>query len=198
MSSWLLVASLWAASANLSLLDEGSNCVAYKAQRTTFFFPGEVVGKNCDISAQVLPEVGGLYHIEVNIPIRSFSSGKADRDEDFAKALHAEEKPEMTYRTKAMTPEQWRALFEKANFDLEGELQIGEKSFPLKLATKYIQGGESDAVDGMANVKFTDFNVTPPKVIGGLVANTKPDVELHFHLLGSRILGADSIRLEKK
>jgi len=199
LSKLLFSSVLWASSSGLSLLDDGTHCVAYKAEKTTLLFTsGEVIGKNCDISAQVLPEVGGLYHIEVIIPIRGFQSGSADRDEDVAKTLKAADKPELTFRSKAMSPDQWRELFGKGKFDIEGELQIGAKAFPVKLASQYIHGNEGDEIDGRANVKFADFELSPPKVVGGLVAKSKPDLELHFHLLGSRILGADSIRLEKK
>src|SRR5258708_1207042 len=127
-------AGAWA-SAGLSLLDQGSHCVAYKAEKTMFLVSSghPVVGKNCDISAQVLPEVGGLYHIEVNVPIRSFQSGDASRDEDVMKSLRADVRPEITFRSKAMTPEKWRELFAKTKFDVEGELLIGEKTFPIKL-----------------------------------------------------------------
>lgn len=159
---------------------------------------GTVIGRNCDISAQVLPEVGGLYHIEVNIPIRSFQSGDSDRDEDVMKSLQAEVRPEMTFRTKAKSAESWRELFARANFDLEGELQIGKNSFPLRVSARYLEGEEGAEVDGLAKVRFSDFEIAPPKVAGGMIAKTKQELELHFHLLGSRILGADSIRLEKK
>jgi polyisoprenoid-binding protein YceI len=196
--SLLLSATAWAAT-GLSMLEEGSHCVAYKAQKTMYMVSsGEVVGKNCDISAQVLPEVGGLYHIEVNVPIRSFQSGDTDRDEDVAKSLKAQDRPEITFRSKAMTVDQWRELFAKNEFQLQGELQIGAKSFPIKLASRYLRKADAAEVDGIAKVNFADFEITPPKVFGGLIAKTKPDFELHFHLLGSRILGADSISLEKK
>lgn len=199
LNSFFLISSLWASAASLSLLDAGSHCVAYKASKTTMLVSSsEVIGKNCDISAQVLPEVGGLYHIEVIVPIRSFQSGDNGRDEDVAKTLHVSEKSELTFHSKAMTSEQWRAMFSKPAFDIDGELQIGEKTFPVKLASKYIHTEENDEVDGVASVHFSDFNISPPKVGAGLIVKTKPDFELHFHLLGSRILGSDSIRLEKE
>ncbi|MGZ3722040.1 MAG: YceI family protein [Bdellovibrionales bacterium] len=200
LSSLIFSSQVWAAAAaNLSLLEEGSHCVAYKAEKTMFLVSsGEVVGKNCDVSAQILPDVGGIYHIEVNIPIRSFQSGDTDRDEDVAKTLKAGVRPEITFRSKALSAEAWHALFAKSDFEIQGELLIGDKVFPVKLASRYFVHDEQAEVDGIAKVKFADFEITPPKVVGGIVAKTKPDFELHFHLLGSRILGADSIRLEKK
>lgn len=194
----LFWSTLWASAANLSMLEEGSHCVAYKASKTMFFVSsGHVIGKNCDISAQVLPEVGGLYHIEVNIPIRSFQSGDTALDEDVMKTLKADVRPEITFKSKPMTSDQWREVFAKPQFEIEGELMIGDKNFPLKLSSTYLATKETPEVDGMAKVKFNDFDIQPPKVGGGIVAKTKPDFELHFHLVGSRILGAESIQLKK-
>lgn len=187
---------LFASRAGASVLAEGSHCVAYRAEKTTLLVKTEeVVGRNCDISAQVLPEVGGLYHIEVNIPVRSFQSGKIDRDKDVMKVLMAEQRPELTFRSQAMTVEGWRTLFAKPEFEIAGELSIGNKTFPLRLSTRYIDKSDSAEVDGVAQVRFSDLGLKPPKVAGGLLVKAKPELELHFHLLSQRILGADSIRL---
>lgn len=180
-------------------LPEGSHCVAYKVVKTMFLVSNdEVVGKNCDVSAQILPEVGGLYHIEVQIPIRSFDSGNEDRDKDVVKILKGDQRPEMTFRSKALTVDGWRELFAKGEFPIEGELLIGSKAFPLTLNTKYKKASDQDEVDGAARVKFKDFDMDPPKAGGGVVAKAKPEFDLYFHLLSQRILGADSIRLGAK
>lgn len=182
-----------------SLLEDGAHCVAYKAQKVMLFVSkSDVIGKNCDIAAQVLPEVGGLYHIEVIIPVRSFASGDADRDKDVAKILKEGERPELTFRTKAMTADAWKALFAKGEFDIDGDLSIGAKAYPVKMASHYIAKDDAAEVDGVTKVKFEDFGIVPPKVVAGIVVKTKPDLELHFHLLSQRILGADQIRPEAK
>lgn len=198
LSSWLLVLGLAWASTEPSLFEEGSHCVAYKAVKTMFLVSNDtVVGKNCDVSAQVLPEVGGLYHIEVNVPVRSFNSGDTDRDKDVLKILKADERPELTFRSKAFSAAQWHELFAKKEFPLEGELFIGAKGFPLTMQVRYLDKNESAEVDGTAHVRYQDFEIKPPKVAAGIVAKAKPDLELHFHLQSHRILGADSIRLGK-
>ena len=191
----IVAASVAAASVKPGLLDEGSHCVAYKVEKVMFLVSSSaVIGKNCDISAQVLPEVGGLYHIEVNIPIRSFSSGDEGLDQDVQEILRGKERAELTFRSGAKFAEQWRELFKSGEFDMEGELMIGAKAYPLKIKTHYIEKDDGAAVEGVAKVLFKDFGIKPPKVVGGLVTKTKPDLELHFHLLTQRILGADTIR----
>lgn len=198
VSLLVLVPVVFAAGAAQSspLFENGSHCVAYKVRKTSFFVSSsDVIGRNCDVSAQVLPEVGGLYHIEVNIPIRSFSSGDSERDRDVMKILKAEQRAELTFKTTARTAAQWRELFAKKKFEMDGQLTIGEKSFPVKVATHYAETEEQAEIDGSARVRFQDFDLRPPKVGGGIIASVKPDLELHFHFVSQRILGADSIRL---
>lgn len=188
--------SFQALAAPAPLLEEGAHCVAYKAEKVMLFVSkSEVIGKNCDISAQVLPEVGGLYHIEVIIPVHSFNSGDADRDRDVMTILKSSERPELIYKTKALTADAWKALFAKNDFDIEGELTIGAKSFPVVLHSHYKAESGQPEIEGMAKVHFADFDIKPPSVMAGVVAKAKPDLELYFHLMSQRILGADSIRL---
>lgn len=195
----LAVTAAVGASTPSSLFEVGSHCVAYKVKKTTFFVSsGEVVGKNCDVSAQVLPEVGGLYHIEVNVPIRGFTSGESDRDKDVAKILKSEERPDLTFKSKAMSADQWRELFNKSNFELDGELSVGVKDYPIKISMRYIDKSEEAEVDGTGRIRFQDLNLKPPTVGGGIFVKTKSEIELHFHLQSRRILGADSIRLKKE
>lgn len=198
LNSLILILSLaWAAKE--PIIEEGAHCVAYRAQKTMFLFKSdEVIGKNCDISAQVLPEIGGLYHIEVNVPVRSFDSGDSDRDKDVIDILKGQERAELTFKTKAMNADQWRELFKQGAFALDGELFIGSQSFPLKMQAHYSEKSESAEVDGMIQAKFEDVGLRPPKVGGGLIAKAKPNLELYFRLTSARILGADSLRLGKK
>lgn len=201
LSSLLAVFFLGAAMAATGDLkfEEGDHCVAYRVEKTMFLFKSDmVVGRNCDVSAQVLPEVGGLYHIEVNVPVRSFNSGDADRDKDVLKILLADQRPEITFRSKAFTDEEWHSLFAKSEFPLEGQLYIGPNAYPVTLTVKYTEKEAFAEVQGTAKVKFQDFKIKPPKVGGGLVAKSSPDFELLFHLVSQRILGADSLRLKTK
>lgn len=180
------------------MFEPGSHCVGYRAEKTMFLFKKDtVVGRNCDISAQILPEVGGLYRIEVNVPLRSFNSGDEARDKDVMEILKAKERADLTFRSKALNAEQWKELFAKKSFALDGELLIGNDLHPISLLATYLETKERAEVEGVATIKFGDLGLKPPKVAAGLLANAKEDLELHFHLVSGRILGSDSIRLGK-
>ncbi len=192
----LLITSATVHAAGATLFEDGSHCVAYKVRKTAFFVSSsDVVGRCCDVSAQVLPEVGGLYHIEVNIPIRGFSSGDSERDRDVMKILKADQRAELTFKTSARTAAQWRELFAKKEFEMDGQLFIGDKSYPITMDSRYSEKEDTAEIGGVANVRFDDFGLKTPKVGGGIVASVKPDFELHYHFVSQRILGADAIRV---
>ena len=194
LSSLLLSAGVWAAA-----FQDGSHCVAYEVRKTMFLLKTDtVVGRNCDISAQVLPEVGGLFHIEVNIPVKSFDSGDVDRDKDVLKILKGEQRPEITFRSVTLTAADWQKNFAKGSFPLDGQLYIGPASYPVTLNVSYAETDTQAEVRGRARVKFSDFAMVPPKVAGGLIAKSKPEFDLFFNLVSTRILGADSIRLPQQ
>jgi hypothetical protein len=41
--------------------------------------------------------------------------------------------------------------------------------------------------------QLSHFDIQPPEVVGGVVAKVKDELELHFHILGSRTLGLDTL-----
>lgn len=180
------------------ILERGVHCVAYKAHKTMFLFSsGEVIGRNCDISGQVLPEIGGLYHVEVTIPVRSFQSGDKARDADVMKALRSDVKSDLIFKSQAKTAEEWRRLLANKDFTVTGQLTIGDKTYPVQFASQYVLHDSKSEVLGRPTVRFADFEIDPPRVGGGLVAKTKPEFELYFNLLGGRILGSDSVKPEE-
>jgi hypothetical protein len=156
-------------------------------------FSRQVVGKNCDISAQLLPVVGGNYQVEVSIPITSFDSGDKDWDQDFRDLLKVSEQPDILFRSKEMSEKEWRQVVQKTSITLDGELNINNKTFKVTtpVQIKKVSGGVE--VDGMTTVPFSKFELEPPKTMGGLITKTDSDLELHFHLVSEKILGADKI-----
>lgn len=186
-----LVSSMAEAS---SMFDAGKHCVGYKFKKKSLsMFSRQVVGKNCDISAQFLPVVGGGYQVEVSVPITAFDSGDKDWDQDFRDLLKAGEQPDIIFRTKVFTEKEWKQLVEKTSVTVDGELNINNKTYDVSMPVqiKKITGGIE--VDGMTTVPFSKFELEPPKTMGGLITKADSDLELHFHLVSDKILGADKI-----
>lgn len=178
-----------------SMFEAGKHCVAYKVKKRTALslFSNNVIGTNCDISAQLLPMVGGGYQVEVSIPIAGFDSGDKDRDVDVRQILKESEQSDILFRSKSMTEAEWRQTSQKSSEVLEGTLEIAGKSYPISTPVTITKVSSGIEVDGVAIVPFAKFDLKPPKVGGGLIAKADSDLELHFHLVSDKILGADKI-----
>lgn len=204
--SWLWAALMTAglsagAETPKSMFDAGKHCVGYKVKKKSLsLFNGTVVGKNCDISAQLLPVVGGGYQIEVSVPIAGFDSGDKDRDQDVKSILKESEQSDIIFRSKTMNEKDWKQFVQKPNVSLDGELTIAGKAYGISAPAQITKAGTGLEIDGIAVVPFSKFELQPPKFGGGLIAKADSDLELHFHLLSDKILGADKVlvTLEKE
>ena len=58
----------------------------------------DVVGKNCELTAQMVPEVGGVYSFELSVPVSKFESGESERDRDVIKILKANKQGELVFK----------------------------------------------------------------------------------------------------
>jgi polyisoprenoid-binding protein YceI len=182
------------AAKTLSVLGEGSHCVAYKAKKRVFFVTTvSVIGKSCDVAVQVTPEVEGKFHIELSFPVRSLKSGEAKRDRDVADLLDAENYPDLLFISDSLTAEEWRALSATGAFAVNGHLQIADDKHPVRADVRVSKGPNGLEADGVVKTSFKYLKLKPPKLAMGLMASVKDDLELHFHFMGQRTLGADSI-----
>ena len=180
--------------ASASVLQTGDHCVAYKAEKKIFLIKTvTVIGKNCDVSSQVIPQVDGSYAIEMSVPVLSFHSGEPERDRDVVKVLKGDVESNLVFRSAPMTADQWKEKIKVGAFPLKGELEIGKESYPVEAQITVAKAADGFEADGIIKAKFKDFKMDPPKMFGGMMASVKQDLELHFHVLGDRTLGMDSI-----
>lgn len=192
--SFLISFSLHAVEKRLSLLEDGSHCVAYRAKKRMFLVNTiNVVGKSCDVAIQVMPETGGLYHVEMTVPIRSLKSGEEKRDQDVARLLKADQEPEMVFRSNSLSLEEWQRLIGEGQFRLNGQLKVAGSSHPIESQINVVKSEGNVEVDGLVKTSFKNLQLKPPRLAMGLFASVKDDLELHFHFVGHRTLGADSI-----
>lgn len=191
--SFFISSSAWAGIS--PLFNNGEHCVAYKTRKTLFLVRTvDVVGKNCEVSSQVLPVPGDKYYIEVLVPVDAFKSGEPERDRDVAKILGAGGKTHVVFKSNAFSKEEWNKFLEAQSFELEGEIQVGTEVRPLKVQTALVKNAEgSIEVDGVAKVTFKEVGLKPPQMGFGMMASVKQQLELHFHLIGAKTLGINSL-----
>jgi len=176
------------------ILADKDHCVAYKASKRLFLVRSvQVVGQNCEVSSQILPELGGRYLVEVLIPISRFESGEAERDRDVVKLLGRAGRTEVIFRSESMDQETWKKRLSEGVFEVQGKLQIGEQFYDVKAQAQIHQGPGGPEVEGVIKARFQDFELKPPAMGMGLMAKVGRDLELHFRLSGRRTLGLGSL-----
>lgn len=180
--------------ANDSLFDGASHCVAYKTKKKILMIHRvNVVGYNCQVSTQIVPEVDEKYHFEMQVQARGFESGESERDRDVQKILKAESFPQISFKTSGRSKSEWQALLDKKVFLLDGNLEIGGSSYPVSANVTLDSKNKIHIANGWVTRKFTELGISPPKLGMGILASVADKVELHFQIRADKILGIDSI-----
>ena len=118
---------------------------------------------------------GGLEAFDLAIPAETLKSSKDGLDKNMYKALKTKEHPEITFSLERMegTPGALQAI---------GMLKIAgverEVTLPLKTSRK----GDNLAVSGQLDVLMTDYGITPPKAMLGMV-KADPKIRITFEVL---------------
>jgi hypothetical protein len=170
-----VVGPLTVTSARVSL--EGtSNIHAYTASTSTVRVTAlEIAGTpEGDLLEHVLlPE--GFKQFELAIPVASLSSPKDGIDKNMHKALKAAEHPEITFRLRRLEPA-------GAAYLAIGGLTIAGVEREVTLHLQVLRNGPALAVTGSTDLLMTDFGVTPPKAMLGML-KTNPKVQIRVELL---------------
>src|ERR1700761_4803256 len=107
----LIFTALFVFSSHASMFEAGKHCVGYKFKKKSLsLFSSQVVAKNCDVSAQLLPVVGGGYQIEVSVPVTSFESNDKDWDQDLRDTVKESDQPDVIFHSKVMSEKEWKQL----------------------------------------------------------------------------------------
>jgi polyisoprenoid-binding protein YceI len=118
---------------------------------------------------------GAIEAFDITIPALSLTSPKGDIDKNMYKALKADEHPDITFRLARFeardgTPGTGQAV---------GMLTIAgvEREVALQISTK--RTGATLAVQGHCDLLMTDYGITPPKAMLGML-KTDPKVSVTF------------------
>ena len=165
-------ASLTLTSARVSI--EGtSNIHGYTASSTAVKIAAvDVDAAGEDVLGRAL-EPNAIRAFEVVIPTATLTSPKDGIDKNMHKALKAAEYPEIRFRLRAL---------DLAAGTATGQLTIAgvEKDVTLNVQVKRQSVGL--AVTGATTLMMTDYGVTPPKAMLGML-KTNPKVTITFELV---------------
>jgi polyisoprenoid-binding protein YceI len=118
---------------------------------------------------------GALNAFDVVIPVRSLSSPKEGIDKNMHKALKAQEHADIRFRFTALEKV-------SAGYRAVGLLTIAGVEKEVTLDLQVQRKDETLAVTGTTALVMTDFGVTPPKAMMGMI-KTDPKVQITFELL---------------
>jgi len=104
------------------------------------------------------------------LKVTDFDCGNKMMTKDFQKILNAEKYPNMIIRFINFTKTQKNFLAV-----VEVKMMNQSKRYNVEFAM------ENNRLTGRKNIKFSDFNITPPKKMGGMIV-VKDDLELTFSL----------------
>ena len=162
-------------------LDGTSNVHAFTASTATVTIRGiEIAGVPGEDVLEHVLQPGNLQAFEVSIPTTSLTSPKEGIDKNMHKALKAQEHPDIRFRL--------RGLEQAADaYRAPGLLTIAGVEKEVTLTLNVERKGGALAVTGETDLLMTDYGITPPKAMLGML-KTDPKVHIRLELLLSAAL----------
>ena len=123
-----------------------------------------------------------IQFLEIEIPVKGIRSDKGYvMNNKMHQALKIKEFPTITFKMKALKNVEIQANYQ--DILLEGSLVIGGKEAPLTIAANsIIKTNGTIAVCGSKVLKMSDFEITPPTALMGVV-KTDDEIVIEFHLV---------------
>ena len=183
---------LWMGSHNLNaevIFQKNDHCLAYQTEETIFLLINSIViGKTCEISTQVEREAGNIRFV-VSFPIRSLDSGLEMRDDDVTDMLTFESNNDIRFVSDFLTEEQISAALTLGIANLWGMLEIRGKFYKVMFPLKISENSGKWLVTGNLVSSITKFGLEIPSVLGGVIADTRDQLELLVHLRFNLVQG---------
>ena len=117
---------------------------------------------------------GALEVFELTVPAETLTSGKDGLDKNMLKALKVADHPNITFRVVAS-----RAGATPGTLAVDGRLAIAGVERDVTLAITPRREGATLTLKGQVDLLMTDFGITPPKAMLGML-KTDPKVTLTF------------------
>lgn len=172
-------APLAISSARVSL-DGTSNIHAFTAATTNVRLTGLEVedAPGADLLTHIL-QPGNLKTLEIAIPAKTLTSPKDGIDKNMHKALKTDVHPDITFRLRHIEAA-------GAAYRAVGWVSIAGVEREITLSLQIDRKDGVLAVAGTTDLLMTDFGITPPKAMLGML-KTNPKVQIRIDLLLSAL-----------
>lgn len=176
-----------------SQFEEGKNCVSYTVSETVLYvYKRTVVGVNCDVQVDFI-EYDGLYRFSLTIPLAGFHTGNSIRDRSVRKILGEEIAPNISMITDSKSLSDWKHILAQPAYQQTGYLAVAGQAITLPHFTSESNIAGNQYTTGFANFKFSDFGLTPPKVLGGFWVSVADDIRLDFRFYRTQTKGLEKL-----
>lgn len=115
------------------------------------------------ISAEYKVDLSGAIQVKVE----EFECGNAMLNSDLSKTLKVKNYPNMTIHFKSLDQIPFTETVAIVNGTIIIELAGTQKEFRIPL--EFVKKGKNFVMKGSRQFSFADFNLTPPKKVGGLI-----------------------------
>jgi polyisoprenoid-binding protein YceI len=177
----LAAAAAYAAVRDYTPSDAG-NGVTFFAHSTGHDFQGKSSrfdGKfGCDRERIVESAYG-----ELRVPVRSLATGIRARDAEMLKTFEADRYPEITFKLAKLENVRWIGT-DSFTARAVGSFAMHGKSKEVSVPLGGVFSGDQLSISGVANLKITDYGMTPP---GFLVFRVADEVRISFKVAGKAI-----------
>jgi polyisoprenoid-binding protein YceI len=126
---------------------------------------------------EAIVKPGAIEAFEIAIPAAKLSSPKEGLDKNMHKALKAAEHPEITFRLS-----RFEGVEPSGAMRGVGVLKIAGVEREVTLTLKTQSSGGTFTVNGEVPLLMTDFGITPPKAMLGML-KTDPKVTVTFEIV---------------
>jgi hypothetical protein len=157
-------------------LDGTSNIHAYSASTTDVRVTAiELAGAAPDDVLAYVLQPGAITAFDVVIPAANLTSEKADLTRNMHKALKVQEFTEIRFRLRTIEAA-------GAGYRAVGRLTIAGVEREVVLNAQVVRQGAALAVTGATDLLMTDYGITPPRAMLGML-KTNPKVQIRIELL---------------
>ena len=169
------------------------HCLAYYTTKTMFFFADvEVIGKSCEVTAEMHWNASGQQaQVEVSVPASSLKSGIDLRDEDMPEILKADLTPNIRFVSEWLGKSVLLKMLDNQQSEVSGDLEVAGGKFPVKFALIFTKQPGYVLIEGRYKTIFSALKIVVPAVVGGLIADPHDDLELLVHLRSDKISGVE-------
>ncbi|MBV2168156.1 MAG: YceI family protein [Bdellovibrio sp.] len=156
-------------------------CSEYVAQKTMgFISDSEVVGKSCSGTFWIKKISGGKFVVSAVIPVGSFDSGIHKRDVDIERLFtSSSSKGLLRFDSKELDATFLEQL-KSGSAELPGVLTLKDVSRNVRFEVQL--DSENKRILATLETKLTDFDLEPPRVLGGFIAKVHPDFKIRVNV----------------